>query len=74
MAALRHSCASYRLAETGDAARTAYELGNSAAMVHRHYKALVRAQSRRHSPECRYANRSGELVFAADFRTVLTMI
>ncbi len=38
---LRHSCASYTLALTGDAVRTAYQLGNSADMIHRHYKALV---------------------------------
>jgi integrase len=38
---LRHSCASYSLALTGDAVRVAYQLGNSADMVHRHYKALV---------------------------------
>jgi integrase len=42
--ALRHSYASYRLSETGDAARTAYEMGNTAAIVHRHYNALVRAE------------------------------
>jgi integrase len=39
--ALRHSCASYSLALTGDAVRVAYQLGNSADMIHRHYKALV---------------------------------
>ena len=38
---LRHSCASYSLALTGDAVRVAYNLGNSADMIHRHYKALV---------------------------------
>src|ERR1039458_5329385 len=38
---LRHSCASYNLALTGDAVRVAYQLGNSADMIHRHYKALV---------------------------------
>lgn len=38
---LRHSCASYSLAACGDAVRVAYQLGNSADMVHRHYKALV---------------------------------
>ncbi len=38
---LRHSCASYSLALTGDAVRVAYHLGNSADMIHRHYKALV---------------------------------
>ena len=38
---LRHSCASYSLALTGDAVRVAYSLGNSADMIHRHYKALV---------------------------------
>ena len=26
---------------TGDAVRVAYQLGNSADMIHRHYKALV---------------------------------
>lgn len=38
---LRHSCASYSLALTGDAVKVAYQLGNSADMIHRHYKALV---------------------------------
>ena len=39
--ALRHSFISYRLALTADPARVATESGNSAAMVHKHYKALV---------------------------------
>ncbi len=39
--ALRHSFCSYRLATTHDAARVATEAGNSASMVHRHYKSLV---------------------------------
>ncbi|MBN9692506.1 MAG: tyrosine-type recombinase/integrase [Verrucomicrobia bacterium] len=39
--ALRHSYISYRLAITADPARVATESGNSAAMVHAHYKALV---------------------------------
>ena len=39
--ALRHSYISYRLAETADAAKVAFEAGNSATMVHRHYKQLV---------------------------------
>ena len=38
---LRHGYASHRLAETGDAVRVAHELGNSAEVVHRHYKSLV---------------------------------
>lgn len=40
--ALRHSSASYRFAVTGDAGRVAGELGNSAAVVHRHYRELVK--------------------------------
>ena len=40
--ALRHSYASYRFAQTGDAGRAAGELGNSAAVVHRHYRDLVK--------------------------------
>jgi integrase len=40
---LRHSYASYRFAQTGDAGRVAGELGNSAAVVHRHYRELVTA-------------------------------
>lgn len=39
---LRHSYASYRFAELGDAGRVAGELGNSAAVVHRHYRELVK--------------------------------
>jgi hypothetical protein len=42
--ALRHSFASYRFAQTGDAGRVAGELGNSTAIVHRHYRELVSAQ------------------------------
>ncbi len=38
---LRHGYASHRLAVTGDAVRVAHEMGNSAAVVHRHYKSLV---------------------------------
>lgn len=40
--ALRHSYASYRFAQTGDAGRVAGELGNSATVVHRHYRELVK--------------------------------
>ncbi len=40
--ALRHSYASYRFAQTGDAGRVAGELGNSAAVIHRHYRELVK--------------------------------
>lgn len=40
--ALRHSFASYRFAEIGDAGRVAGALGNSAAVVHRHYRELVK--------------------------------
>jgi integrase len=40
--ALRHSYASYRFALTGDAGRVAGECGNSAAMIHRHYRELVK--------------------------------
>ena len=39
--ALRHSFCSYRLALTQDVAKVAFEAGNSAAMIHRHYKQLV---------------------------------
>lgn len=39
---LRHSYASYRFAQTGDAGRVAGELGNSAAVVHKHYRELVK--------------------------------
>jgi integrase len=38
---LRHSYASYRFAQIGDAGRVAGELGNSAVVVHRHYRELV---------------------------------
>jgi hypothetical protein len=40
--ALRHSYASYRFAQTGDAGRVAGELGNSAPVVHAHYRELVK--------------------------------
>ena len=40
--ALRHSFVSYRFAQTGDAGRVAGELGNSAAVVHRHYRERVK--------------------------------
>lgn len=43
--ALRHSYASYRLALIKNEAQVAHELGNSAAIVHRHYKELVNQQS-----------------------------
>ena len=39
--ALRHSYASYRFAQTGDAGRVSGECGNSAAMIHKHYRQLV---------------------------------
>ncbi len=40
--ALRHSYASYRFAQTANAGGVAGELGNSAAVVHRHYRELVK--------------------------------
>ena len=40
--ALRHSFASYRFAQTGDAGRVAGECGNSAAVIHKHYRELVK--------------------------------
>ena len=39
--ALRHSFISYRVAETGDVARTALEAGNSPRMIFRHYREVV---------------------------------
>ena len=38
---LRHSGVSYRLADTGDAPRTALELGTSVQMLMQHYRELV---------------------------------
>lgn len=40
--ALRHSYASYRFSITGDAGRVAGECGNSASVVHKHYRELVK--------------------------------
>ena len=40
----RHSCASYWVAETGDPARVAQLLGNSAPVVGKHYKQLAPAR------------------------------
>lgn len=42
---LRHSYASYRLAETQDAAKVALELGNSPEKLFRHYRELVTPES-----------------------------
>ena len=39
--ALRHSYISYRVALTGDVARTALESGNSPKMIFRHYREVV---------------------------------
>lgn len=39
--ALRHSYASYRLAQCHDAAKVALEMGNSPAIIFRHYQQLV---------------------------------
>lgn len=41
---LRHTCASYLMAEWQDAGRVAAELGNSAGVLLRHYRELVRKQ------------------------------
>jgi integrase len=40
--ALRHSYASYRFAQIGDAGRVASELGNTVTVVHKHYRELVK--------------------------------
>ncbi len=42
---LRHSFISYRVAETGDVARTSLEAGNSPKQVFRHYRAVVDEES-----------------------------
>jgi integrase len=39
---LRHSYASYRFAQTGDAGRVAGECGNSASVIHKHYRQLTK--------------------------------
>lgn len=39
---LRHGYASYRFSQIGDAGRVAGELGNSAGVVHKHYRELVK--------------------------------
>ena len=39
--ALRHSFASYHLAQHGDATKTAFQMGNDAVVVHNHYQGLV---------------------------------
>ena len=41
---LRHSYASYRLAQCQDAAKVALEMGNSPSMIFRHYRELVMPQ------------------------------
>ncbi len=41
---LRHSYASYRLAQCQDAAKVALEMGNTPAMIFRHYRELVTPQ------------------------------
>ena len=42
--AMRHSYASYRLAECADAARVSLEMGNSPQMIFAHYRELVKPQ------------------------------
>jgi integrase len=42
--ALRHSFGSYHLAQFGDAAKLALEMGNSPATIFRHYRQLVKPQ------------------------------
>ena len=39
---LRHSYASYRLAQTADSARVSLEMGNTPQMIFRHYRELVK--------------------------------
>ena len=41
---LRHSYASYRLAQCQDAAKVALEMGNTPTMIFRHYRELVMPQ------------------------------
>jgi integrase len=42
--ALRHSFGSYHLARFGDAAKLALDMGNSPAMIFRHYRQLVKTK------------------------------
>ncbi len=45
--ALRHSFGSYRIAEVQDAAKVSLEMGNSPAMLFKHYRELVTPEQAR---------------------------
>ena len=45
---LRHSFPSHRFAQTADAGRVVSECYNSAAVIHRHYRELVKPEAAQH--------------------------
>lgn len=61
--ALRHSFISYRVAVAHDPAKVAFEAGNSPAMIHKHYRALVtEAQGREWFAVCPPVGQEAEVL------------
>lgn len=61
---LRHSFASYHLGLHGDATKTAFQMGNSAVVVHNHYKGLVSNGDIQRFWSLRPADDAGEKIVA----------
>jgi integrase len=62
--ALRHSFASYHLARFNDAAKLALEMGNSPAIIFRHYRELVKPKDAKHYWGIRPAKKTNVIPFA----------
>jgi len=60
--ALRHSFASYHLAQHGDATKTAFQMGNDPVVVHQSYKALVSNGDVQRFWDLRPAEAAGKIV------------
>ena len=60
--AMRHSFASYRLAQCHDAARVSLEMGNSPAMVFAHYRELVRPKDAKRFWSIMPSEKAGKIV------------
>ena len=62
--AMRHSYASYRLAECADAARVSLEMGNSPQMIFAHYRELVKPQDAARYWQIKPATDAGKKIVA----------
>jgi hypothetical protein len=63
--AMRHSYASYRLADCHDAARVSLEMGNSPQIIFAHYRELVKPKDAKSYWQIKPASKIGKIISIA---------